>query len=153
MKPARFLLAILFAAMVLSFSHARAGTEADPTAVVQGLYHEAFNHFGFSPESVKLAKPYVTPALYARLWKTASKPVPKGDAPDIEGDIFLNSQETPTSFDVGESAIHDDMAIVKVSVNVGGDNRQYTVLLERIDSAWKVSNIDFGGDGKLTDQL
>jgi hypothetical protein len=153
MKLVRFLPTILFAAMIMATLSARAATDADPAATVQSLYKEAMGHFGFSPESVKVEKPYVTPALYARLRKDANKPVPKGDAPDIEGDIFLNSQEMPTGFDVGSSSIQGGKATVQVSVHIPGDNRHYTVLLEKIGGAWKVSNVDFGKDGKLTDQL
>jgi hypothetical protein len=121
--------------------------------VVQALYQTAFTHFGFDTDTVKAAKPWLTPGLYARLWKKANEPVPKGDAPDIEGDVFLDSQEPPTKFEVGDSSVHENKATVGVSVFLAGEKRHFNVLLERVDGAWKVSDVDYGQDGKLTDLL
>ena len=124
-----------------------------PDAVVRALFHSSVNHFGFSPESVKLDKFWVTPELYRRMWKKVNEPVPKGDAPDIEGDLFLGSQEPPTKFEVGLPSIDQAKAKVGVVVTWPGEKRHYIVSLEQVDGAWKVSDVHYGKDGNLTDLL
>lgn len=131
--------------------HAAASGSDSPASVVKALYRSSLDHFGFSPESVKLDKPWVTPELYARMWKKANEPTPKGDAPDIEGDLFLNAQDTPTKWEVGDSSITATTAKVIVTLHWDSDKRQYTVLLKQVDGAWKVTDVDYGKDGKLTD--
>jgi hypothetical protein len=125
----------------------------DAAATVQALYHHATIHFGFDPDIVKSAKPWLTPELYTRLWKKANAPVPKGDAPDIEGDVFLDSHEPPDRFIVLEAAVDAAKATVGITLVYSGEERHYTVMLNKLDGAWKVSDIDYGQDGKLTDLL
>jgi hypothetical protein len=144
---------VLLAASLLSTLPARAADDGSPTHVVQALYHNATIHFGFDPDIVKSAKPWLTPGLYARLWKKANEPVPKGDAPDIEGDVFMDAQDVPYSFKVDDSSIHDTKATVGVTLVYSSEKRRYTVLLDKIDGAWKVSDVDYGQDGKLSDLL
>jgi Protein of unknown function (DUF3828) len=139
----------------LSVLRLAAAPEAgDPTKVVQDLYHSAQSHFGFSPDTVKADKPWLAPALYAKIWKKVNQPTPKGDAPDIEGDLFLDSQDGPTKFEVGNASIDKTKAKVSVTLIWPSETRHQTVLLEQIDGAWKVTDVDYGDkEGKLTDLL
>jgi len=140
---------------LVSDAVAAPGTDS-PAAVVQALYHSAFVHFGFTPDTVKANRQWLTPELYARLWKKVNEPTPKGDAPDIEGDVILNCQDTPDKFVVGTASISQTTAKVDVMLTWGGasgDKRHYYALLKQIDGAWKVYDIDYGKDGKLTDLL
>ena len=125
----------------------------NPATVARALYRSSLDHFGFSPESVKLDKAWVTPDLYARMWKKVNVPTPKGDAPDIEGDLFLNAQDVPTKMELGDSSIIGTKAKVIVTVHWDSEKRQYTVLLKQVEGAWKVYDVDYGKDGKLTDLL
>jgi hypothetical protein len=152
MRP--FPLAVLLVALALLTSPINAAPDnSDPTNVVQALYHNSMTHFGFDPDIVKSAKPWLTPGLYARLWKKANAPTPKGDAPDIEGDVFMDAQDAPYSFKVDDSSIHDTKATVGVTLVYSSEKRHYTVLLDKIGGAWKVSDVDYGQDGKLSDLL
>jgi len=154
MKSIRCWLVVLLLIMLASLLPMAAAPAGDsPDAVVQALYHSSMKNFGFSPEAVKATKPWVTPELYKRMWKKVNQPVPKGDAPDIEGDLFLNCQDAPTKVTVGKATINGAKAQVEVAVAFGDEKRKYTVLLEQIDGTWKVSNVDYGKDGKLTDLL
>ena len=127
---------------------------SSPAEVTNALYKVARKNFGFSVDSIKVEKPWLTPDLYSRMMKEANKPVAKGDAPDIEGDVFLNSQEDIDSFKVGKETIDQGTAKVEVTVTVGGEGRKYLVLLKQIEGAWKVSDVNYGGkDGSLTDLL
>jgi hypothetical protein len=141
-------------ALFLAVVPARAAADNSPAGVVQALYQAAMaNTDGFSPKSVHAVKAWVAPELYARLRKKANEPTPKGDAPDIDGDVFLDAQDLPTRFEVGSAAIDGDKAKVDVTLTWSSETRHYTVLLAQIGGAWRVTNIDFGKDGKLTDLL
>jgi hypothetical protein len=126
---------------------------AGPGDVVHDLYKSAQAHFGFSPESVKAAKPWVSAGLYAKMLKKVNEPVPKGDAPDIEGDLFLDSQDPPDKFEVGKADIDGTKARVPVTLIWPSEQRHQTVDLEQIGGAWKVTEVVYGKDGKLTDLL
>jgi hypothetical protein len=157
MKPLRWLLMLVLLESIALLSGARAASETDsPAAVVQALYHSAFIHFGFTPDTIKSNRQWLTPELYSRLLKKVNEPTPKGDAPDIEGDVFLDCQDPPEKFVVGKASI--DQARAKVDVTLtwaggSGEKRHYSVLLKQIDGAWKVCDVDYGKDGKLTDLL
>jgi hypothetical protein len=145
------------ALLLTSFSIPRvdAATPTDsPGTVVQDLYRSSVDHFtGFSPDSVKLTKPWVTPKLYGRLLKKANEPQPKDTAPDIEGDLFLDSQEAPTRFEIGQCSVNQAKASVEVVLFWPHETRHYVVQLKQLDGAWKVSDVNYGKDGKLTDLL
>ncbi len=151
MRP--FSLTVLLAAFAFLSLPAKAAAADDPTATVRALYHYAQAHFGFDLDSLKGEKPWLAPAFYARLWKKANEPVAKGDAPDIEGDVFLNSQEPLDQVFVHKSEIHGETAKVIVDTILPGEKRHVTVLLEKIEGAWKVTDVDYGPDGKLSDLL
>jgi hypothetical protein len=157
MKLLRWLLVLALLESLALVSGTRAASEADgATAVVQALYHSASIHFGFTPDTIKANRQWLTPELYSRLWKKVNEPTPKGDAPDIEGDVFLDCQDQPDKFVVGKASINQSAATVDVSLTWGGasgEKRHYSVLLKQVDGAWKVSDIDYGKDGKLTDLL
>jgi hypothetical protein len=144
--------AVVAASLVLTL-HAVAVPADDVAATVQELYQYAHTHFGCDPDSVKGERRWLTPELYARLWKKVNEPVPKGDAPDIEGDVFLNSQEPLDRFFVFKPAVNGDTARVRVNTILPGETRHVTVMLIKIDGAWKVRDVDYGQDGKLSDLL
>jgi hypothetical protein len=152
----RITLAMGFLILLVTVSFQNAGAApatASPVDVTNALLHTALKHFGFAADSLKLEKEWIAPDLYARLLKKANEPVAKGDAPDIEGDIFLNSQETPTKVKVGNAIIDQDKAKVDVVLNFDEEKMKYTVLLKQVDGAWKVYDVNYGKDGFLTDLL
>ena len=124
-----------------------------PGAVVETVYRTSLAHFGFDVENVKRLKPWIAPDLYARMWKKVNVPTPPGDAPDIEGDLFLNCQDEPTQMKFGATSINGDKASVEVHLFFDSEERTYSVKLEEIHGAWKIRDVDFGKDGKLTDLL
>ncbi len=157
MKPSGLVLA-LFLAVASGLALRADPDKRSPSDVAREGIHTAIEHFGFSPETLKFEKKWLTPDLYARLLKKANQPVPKGDAPDIDGDVFLDSQDLPTSFTLppnGDSTFNGAMKIHAVTVSLvwTNEHRQYRVLLQEINGEWKVYGIDFGKDGKLTDLL
>ncbi|MCE0498447.1 MAG: YbjP/YqhG family protein [Methylacidiphilales bacterium] len=153
--------ALLFLALLGFASRAAADpapSPGSPAAVVQALYRNSLDHFGFDAASVKSSKPWVAPDLYARMVKKVNQPTPKGDAPDIEGDLFFDAQDLPTSFSIGQTIDHKagmglGQAWVDVILKWSNEKRVYTVYLVQFNGAWKVANVDYGKDGTLSDLL
>ena len=157
MHPLRCALALLFLALLGFAMHVAADTApspGSPAAVVQSLYRACLDHStGFNAESVKLAKPWVAPDLYARILKKLNQPTPKGEAPDIEGDIFLDAQEPPSSFTVRETTSDLGAVSVEVILKWPHEKRRYYVLVLQIDGVWKVIDVNYGKDGTLRNLL
>ncbi len=147
---------VLFVGASIAFvqNAAAALTTDDPATVTKALYRSDLRDAGFTPDTVKASRPWLTPDLYACLLKKANQPTPKGDAPEIEGDVFLNAQDVPDKFEVGHATIDHDNAKVDVTLHWSKEKRHYTVLLKQVNGAWKVYDINYGGkDGSLTDLL
>ncbi len=127
----------------------------DPAAVTKAAYKTAMAHFGFDAEIIRHQKPYLAPDLYAALLKKANQPTPKGDAPDIEGDVILNAQDIPDKYLVGPATITGTHATVPVDLNWGTEKRHYLVHLaqQKPSAPWKITDIDYDKDGKLSDLL
>lgn len=143
----------LLTAFVISQNVSATPAAGSPVEVTNALMHSALKNFGFTTDNLKVEKEWLTPDLYSRLVKKANQPTPKGDAPDIEGDVFLDCQDLPTSIVVGKSNIDHDKATVDVALKFGDEKRKYTVLLKQVDGAWKVYDINYEKDGSLTDLL
>jgi hypothetical protein len=143
---------ILGLAMMSCVVRAESGA-SDPAEVTKAAYQVDLKHFGFDAETLRADKPYLTPDLYAKLLKKANQPVAKGDAPDIEGDVLFDAQDVPDKYEVGSATIHDTKADVPVYLRYGNEKRHFTVRLVQINGAWKISEVDYGKDGKLSDLL
>ena len=125
-----------------------------PATVTQGLYQAAMKHPGFSPDSVKAYHPFVTRELFDQLWKEVTKPAPVGDAKDIEFDVITGGQDAPTSFEIGHLSMDPAQAKVDVTVIFSPTEKHtFTVNLTKIEGTWKVYDIDYGTDGKLSKLL
>jgi len=144
------------ASLLLAFALLPGLTRADtnePAAVTKAAYQTALAHFGFSADILRHQKPYLAPDLYRALLKKANQPVPKGDAPDIEGDVILNAQDIPDKYEVGPATLSGPKAEVPVQLRWGTEKRHYVVHLTQIDHTWKITDIDYGKDSKLSDLI
>ena len=155
MKFTRLWIVAFALAAALAISPAVADPATDsPATVAQALYRSSLDHFvGFTTDSVKRTKPWVAPELYARLWKKVNEPQPKDEAPAFDGDAFLDCQDPPSTVTAGKFSIDGAKAKVDMKLVWSGETRHYTVLLEQVAGAWKVYDVDFGDDGKLTSML
>jgi len=151
MNPTRWFLVLLLSAATLQV--ARAASESDPAAVVRALYKLDIKNVGFDGDYIKSERPYLAPDLYARIEKALNKPVAPGDEGSIDEDLILGAQDTPTKYSVGQATIDHDTAEVPVDLAWDSDKLHYTVFLKQFDGAWKVTEIDYGKNGKLTDLL
>jgi hypothetical protein len=154
MKWLRGFLTPALALSIALISNATAADKASgPAAVTKAAYRTALDHFGFDPAAVKAQQDHLTLDLYGRLLKKANEPTQPGDAGDIDGDVFLDSQDVPTKWEVGEAAIDGTKAKVKVTLQWDKEKRHYSVLLAQINGAWKIYDIVYDHDGSLTDLL
>ncbi len=143
---------LLAFALALGVVHAATGN-GDPATVTNAAYQTALKHFGFSPKTLRPQLPYLSPDLYAALLKKANLPTPAGDAPDIEGEVLFNAQDVPTKWEVGTASVNGVTAVVPVSLSWDSEKRRYLVHLAQIKGNWKITDIDYGKDGKLMDLL
>lgn len=151
---------LLFALLLFLFAvQAPAAQETSPDAAkaVQAFYDYHFKHsMAFDAAQIKARKAWLTPELYALITKVLNKPVPKGDAPDIEGDIFTDSQEVPTAFHVGKATVNNataNVAKVEVTFTWSREKRHVTLLLTQVEHAWLIQDIDYGDHRSLTKDL
>ena len=153
MKSATLSIAtLLFLFAVSSPAAENAGT--DPAQTVQSFYDYHFKHdMSFGMPEMKARKAWLAPELYELITKVLKKPVPRGDAPDIEGDIFTDSQDFPTSFHVGKATVNKETAKVPVTFTWSRENRHDTVSLIQIDHAWRILDIDYGDHRSLMKDL
>jgi hypothetical protein len=144
--------AVMGLAMMMCVARAETGA-GDPAAVTKEAYQVDLKHFGFDAATLRADKPYLTPELYAKLLKKANQPVAKGDAPDIEGDVLFDAQDTPDKYVVGTANLRGGEAEVPVVLFYGKEKRLFQVRLVQLKSGWKISEVDYGKDGKLSDLL
>jgi len=136
--------------------HAPAAEKAAPDSVqtVQSFYDYHFKHdMGFGPAQIKARKTWLAPDLYALIMEVLKKPVPAGDAPDIEGDIFTDSQDTPTSFHVGKASVNKETANVEVIFTWSHEKRHVTLSLTQVDHGWRIQDIEYGDHRSLRKDL
>ncbi len=153
MKTATLYLAVLLSLLTIpAFAAITAGP--DPALTVQLFYAYHLKHdMGFAAPEIKARKAWLSPKLYALIIKVLNKPVPKGDAPDIDGDIFTDSQDTPTSFQVGKATVEKETAKVDVTFIWSGEKRHVTVILSQVEKTWLITDIDYGAHRSLTKEL
>lgn len=153
MKPAPLYFAVLFFFFTIP-APAADKPAPDPAQTVQSFYAYHFKHdMGFGAPEIKARKAWLAPKLYALITKALNKPVPKGDAPDIDGDIFTDSQDTPNSFLVGKATLDKETAKVDVTFIWSGEKRHVTVILTQVEKAWLIVDIDYGSHRSLIKEL
>jgi hypothetical protein len=145
--------ALVLAGLMMSCVGRAETSAGDPAEVTKAAYQVDLKHFGFDADTVRADKPYLAPDLYAALMKKAHQPVAKGDAPDIEGDVLFDAQDVPDKYEVGVATIRGPIAEVPASFYYGKEKRHFTVHLVQFKDGWKISDIDYGKDGKLSDLL
>lgn len=144
MKLATLPLAVLLFLFTIT-GFAAGDAASDPAQTVQAFYDYHFKHdMGFDAKQMKARKAWLTPKLYTLITAALSKPVAKGDAPDIDGDIFTDSQDTPTSFHVGKAVVEKDTAKVDVTLVWSGEKKHLTVILAQVEHKWLIQDIDYG---------
>ena len=147
--------AVLVLALLQStawFSQAQAMINYNtPEAVTDALYDTAYQHFGFSPDTLWYTQPYLSNKLYGRLWFKVNQP-----SLGNQNDVFFCSPMHPSSYELGKVITTGGKSRVEVTVywmNSKALKRRIWVYLKQIDGAWKVEDLDYGDVGKLSNYL
>ena len=135
---------------ISSFGQKPQTKSSDAQATVKAFY--AFhikNKCDYSVGGLKLRHRWLDENLYRLLLAELKKPVKPDEVPDLDGDPFTNSQDTPKSFHVGETKQGDKNASVEVlfywkEKDKVVDQRKIEVKLTKSANAWKIANIISG---------
>ena len=161
-QPQRFLdkqmksLLALVACIGFAISGLAASTvAADPVTPAKAFYDYYFSHhFPDNVKTMKANQRLFTPGLYAMLLAEFSKPVPAGDAPDIDWDVFTDAQDIPDGFSVGKARIENGIAKVEVSLlwspKFSKRKSSVTVILTPVDHEWKIKDFHYRDHKNLT---
>ena len=115
-----------------------------PAGVVQRFLEAHFaNDMGFDAARLASKKAFLTPSLVALTKKYFAKPVPKGDAPDIEGDPFTNSQDYPTRFSVGAPITTGTSSSVRVRFFDTSSANVVTYQLQLGGAMWRIDDVRY----------
>jgi len=157
---------IFVAVIILAFSMAALAAGGDkgapatkapavaPADAVKAFYKFHFAHdMAFTQKNVDARKAWLSPGLLGLLSAELKKPVKPDDVPDIEGDPFTDSQEYPSSFQVGEATVQADKASVPVTFVWPAEKKGATVKLIIVSGEWRIDDILFDGDEPLRETL
>ena len=115
-----------------------------PAGVVQRFLEAHFvSDMRFNAARLASKSAVLTPTLVALTKKYFARPVPEGDAPDIDGDPFTNSQDYPTRFSVGAPTTAASSATVPVRFfdSSSASVVTYQLLLE--SGIWRIDDIRY----------
>jgi hypothetical protein len=125
-----------------------------PQAVVQALLQRHFKQdMGFTPSSVARKAEWLTADLQKHIAAGFAKPTPPGDAPDIDGDPFTNSQDPPNRFKVEAARITDMRAEVPVRFSGNGHSQRVHFVLRLEQGTWRVDDLAYADGSRLRQLL
>ena len=113
-----------------------------PRASVQQLFADHFkNDMGFTRDTVARKRNWLTPGLNQEIDTYFRQPFPADEPPPINGDPFTNTQEYPTTFQVGEAVMDGVRANVPVVMTIGPTRRTVRAQVVRQGSGWLVDDL------------
>jgi len=136
----RYLILLFIAGLSVSLK-AGEPLKNTPESVTKALYHSAASDIGTSPKAIESQRKWLTADLYSRILRKLRQPTPAGDAPEIEGDLFLDAQEMPTKMEFGKTTQSQQTADVEVVLFWSSERRACTVKLKQIDGIWRIDDV------------
>ena len=136
-----------------------------PARAVRSFYAFHFAHNrDFTVRSVQVRRRFFTTELYGLLLKelrrqAAEKKAHPDEAPDFEGDPLTDSQQYPSSFQIGKAEVTGDNAMVTVTLiwsartSRGADKRDIVVEVIRSSAGWSINDIINNQGSRLRDEL
>lgn len=129
---------------------AKTDAAAAPQAIVQALLQRHMHDdMGYTPASVARKAEWLTPDLRKHIAAGFAKPVPEGDAPDIDGDPFTNSQDPPTRFKLEAVKMQGSRAEVPVRFSGNGGHERVRFLMKLEQGAWQVDDLAYSDGSSL----
>ncbi len=135
-------------------AHADGTAAQTPAAVVSSLYAAHFaGDMTFTHESLARKQCWLTPDLQALLVAELDRPQPEDEPPYVNGDPFTDTQEYALACKADGEEIVGDTASVNVGCTLeGGGTRRILALLQKVGSAWKLSDLQYE-DGRTLRHL
>jgi hypothetical protein len=146
--------ALLFLFAASAIAHADGSGAQTPSEAVSKAYAAHFaGDMAFTHESVARKQPWLTPDLQVLLAAELDRPQPEDEPQYINGDPFTDTQEYPLACRAGGEEIVGDTASVRVDCTLaGGGTRRIVALLQRLGSAWMLSDLQYE-DGRTLRHL
>lgn len=146
--------ALLFLFAASAIAHADGTGAQTPSEAVSKLYAAHFaGDMAFTHDSVARKQPWLAPDLQALLVAELDRPQPEDEPPYINGDPFTDTQEYPLACRVSGAEIVGDTASVHVDCTLeGGGTRRIVALLQKLGSAWMLSDLQYE-DGRTLRHL
>jgi hypothetical protein len=120
----------------------KAANAQTPRAVVQQLFADHFMHdMGFTTASVARKRAWMTQGLNQEIDAYFQRPMPKDEPPVIDGDPFTNTQEYPTTFQVGDAVMDGAKANVPVVMTIGPARRTVKAQTVRQGTGWLIDDL------------
>jgi hypothetical protein len=147
----KFLLIVLVIFVCIATAAAQTST---PRGVVVDLYkkHDSKQGPFWQKKNRALVDRYFTKDLADLIWKDAHGP--KDEVPTIDGDPLYNAQDMEIkNFKIGAADVKNSAAVVPVSFDNFDKKENLKFEMNRVGSAWKISNIVYTNNESLMQWL
>jgi hypothetical protein len=128
-----------------------AAADAAATAFVTKIYdaYKGKNSKGVSIEGEAAVRRYFEPSLAAMIIKDRNTAARRHDAPNLEGDPFIDAQDWEISaFDIAVTDAPPDKAVATVGFKNVDQQAKVVLDLVKIKTDWRIANITWQRDGK-----
>ncbi len=136
-----------FVCVLVAFSGSTglAAPPPSPKSVVDAFFRFHFTHdMGFTAKTLAARKKWLSPGLVAACDAYFKKPQPADEAPDIDGDPFTNSQDTPRTFKVRSQQGRGETVRVQVDLVWSKSERTtVTVVLIKNGGGWLIDDVAY----------
>lgn len=143
--------------LVAVVSHAPDALAAPPTtprATVEALMQHHFSHdMALTAQTVAGKAAWLSRDLRRALDTWLATPQPDDEVPDLSGDPFTNTQESPQAYKLGVAQQRDGKAIVPVLFQDGRRQRRVRLALVTEDGQWKVDDLLYEDGSHLRQHL
>lgn len=130
----------------------RSQLASSPEATVQLLLvHHFATNFEFSKSSIAAQSARLSPALAGAFERWFARTANSNEAPELNGDPFTDSQESPNEFALAPAKVQGDRAELTVTYR-GEGIAPYAVHIElvRAKNAWLIDDLRLRGNQRLT---
>ncbi|MBB6095959.1 hypothetical protein HNQ60_004850 [Povalibacter uvarum] len=132
----------------------RTSIAASPEAIVQLLLIQHMSgNMALSRESVASQREWLSARIVEQFDGWFTRTAGNDEVPELNGDPYTDSQESPESFELSAASVKGNEAEVTVTFRDAADARypvQY--LLSRVDGTWRVDDLRYR-DGERLSQL
>lgn len=121
-----------------------------PAALIRDLYktHDQDNGAVVQGKNRRMLDKYFDKNLAGKIWKDMT--TNNGEVGVIDFDLFYDAQDTEIKrLAVGAAKIKGDRATVRVTFENFKKKKTLTYTLVKEKSAWKIADINYGGDNTL----